>query len=181
MSSLRGQLLIASPALVDPNFDRTVVLIAEHSDEGALGLVLNRPSEAAISEVVPPLEAIVGGDEAIFFGGPVERSGVMLLAEFDEVSEAARVVFGDIGFLAADPEDDDPSASVRRVRAFAGHSGWGPGQLEAELERDDWIVEPAVAADVFSAEPESLWSEVLARKGGQFALLARMPLDPSMN
>src|SRR5947209_15399998 len=128
MESLRGQLLIASPALGDPNFHRAVVLIAEHTEEGALGFVLNRPSQAAVDDVVPVLDAVVDGDETIHLGGPVERSGVVLLAEFDNPEEAPRLVFEDIGFLAADA-DDDERAAVRRVRVFAGHSGWGPGQL----------------------------------------------------
>jgi putative transcriptional regulator len=181
VTSLRGQLLVASPALVDPNFHRTVVLVAEHTDEGALGFVLNRPSEASVDEVVPVLDSLVDGDEAIHFGGPVERSGVVLLAEFDDPAEAARLVFADVGFLAADPEDDGIEAPTRRVRVFAGHSGWGPGQLEAELERDDWIVAAPDPDDVFCDEPSELWSAVLARKGGQYSLLARMPPDPSVN
>jgi putative transcriptional regulator len=181
VNSLRGQLLVASPALVDPNFHRTVVLIAEHTDEGALGFVLNRPSEAAVTDVVPVLDPVVDGDETIHLGGPVERSGVVLLAEFDDPSDAARLVFADVGFLAAEVEGDDEPPATRRVRVFAGHSGWGPGQLEAEVDRDDWIVEPALPNDVFCEQPERLWSAVLARKGGQFALIARMPLDPSMN
>jgi len=180
MSSLRGQLLIASPALVDPNFHRTVVLVAEHNDEGALGLVLNRPSEAAVSDVAPALTAFVDGDETIHLGGPVERSGVMLLAEFDDPAQAARVVFDEVGFLAAGPDAGEAPAT-RRVRVFAGHSGWGAGQLEAELEREDWILESALRSDVFSDAPRSLWNSVLARKGGSFALVARMPPDPSMN
>jgi putative transcriptional regulator len=181
VTSLRGQLLVASPTLVDPNFHRTVVLIAEHTDEGALGFVLNRPSEASVDDVVPALDSFVDGAEAIHFGGPVERSGVVLLAEFDDPTDAARLVFGDVGFLAADPENDDVDAATRRVRVFAGHSGWGPGQLEAELERDDWIVAAAEPDDIFCEDPGELWSLVLARKGGQYSLLARMPPDPSMN
>jgi len=181
VTSLRGQLLVASPALVDPNFHRTVVLVAEHTDEGALGFVLNRPSEASVDEVVPVLDSLVDGDEAIHFGGPVERSGVVLLAEFDDPAEAARLVFADVGFLAADPEGDSIDPPTRRVRVFAGHSGWGPGQLEAELERGDWILEPARREDAFCEDPETLWSQVLARKGGQYRLVARMPVDPSLN
>src|SRR5947209_17706149 len=120
MESIRGQLLIASPALADPNFHRTVVLIAEHTEEGALGFVLNRPSQAAVTDVVPVLDPVVDGDDTIHFGGPVERSGVVLIAEFDDPSEAPRLVFADVGFLAADPEADEDRAAVRRVRVFAG-------------------------------------------------------------
>jgi putative transcriptional regulator len=182
MNSLRGQLLIASPALVDQNFARTVVLIAEHNDEGALGVVLNRPTPATIGDIVPSLETLVGADEHIHLGGPVAREGVLLLAEFEDPDASLRIIFENVGFLAADRDelDDDPPGTVR-ARAFAGHSGWGPEQLEAELERDDWVLERATVRDVFTEDPDALWSAVLERKGGQFALLARIPPDPSVN
>ncbi len=104
-----------------------------------------------------------------------------MLAEFEEPAHAAALVLGDIGFLAAGEETVAPPGGTRRARVFAGHAGWGPGQLELELERDDWIVEPAVTEDLFASEPTGLWGSVLERKGGRYALLARMPLDPSMN
>lgn len=181
MSSLRGQLLIASPALIDPNFARTVVLIAEHNEDGALGVVLNRRTPATISDAVPPLESVVGGEEHIHVGGPVSQEGVLLLAEFEDREESLRLVFGNVGFLAAEADDEALAPKVNRVRAFAGHSGWGPDQLEAELAREDWVIDEATTDDVFTKDPEALWSGVLERKGGQFALLARMPPDPSVN
>ncbi len=182
-SSLRGHLLVASPALLDPNFARTVVLIAEHGEDGALGVVLNRPSEAAVVATVPALaDLVVDDDEPIYFGGPVQPSGVLLLAEFEQLDDSARIIFEDIGFLVAGVEEDEQRPETRRVRVFAGHSGWGPGQLEAEIEREDWIIETAQREDVFGLDPgEELWGRVLERKGGQFSLLARMPADPSMN
>jgi putative transcriptional regulator len=90
-------------------------------------------------------------------------------------------VFDGIGFVGADSDTDELARTVLRARVFAGFAGWSPGQLETELERDDWILEPALPDDVFCAEPEHLWSEVLERKGGEYALVARMPLDPSLN
>jgi putative transcriptional regulator len=150
MESLRGQLLIASPKIVDPNFRRVVVYMAEHTDEGAMGLVLNRPAETTIAEAVPDLEWLAAD--------------------------------GGAGFVPAEIDDRDAfAAGVRRTRVFAGHSGWGPGQLEAELEEDSWIVEPAERGDVFTADPEALWSRVLRRKGREYVLLATMPMDPSLN
>jgi putative transcriptional regulator len=180
--STRGQLLIAGPGLLDPNFWRTVVLVVEHSQEGALGLVLNRPSETTVAEAVPQLEELVNPDEQLFIGGPVQPSAVIVLAEFEEPSDAALVAFDDIGVLGTSSvSEGEPVAGVRTGRAFVGHAGWGPGQLDAELERGDWILEPARREDAFSAAPRGLWSEVLTRKGGSYALVARMPPDPSVN
>jgi putative transcriptional regulator len=183
MESLRGQLLIASPKIVDPNFRRVVVYMAEHTDEGAMGLVLNRPAETTVAEAVPDLEWLSGdGDAGVWVGGPVSPASVIVLAEFEDPARAALVVEGDLGFVPAEIEDrDEFAAGVRRVRIFAGHSGWGPGQLEAELEEDSWILEPAERGDVFTADPEALWSKVLRRKGAEYVLLATMPMDPSLN
>jgi len=180
MDSLRGQLLIAGPGLFDPNFRRTVILIGEHNEEGALGVVLNRPAPVLAAEVVPPLAPLVSGDDPIFVGGPVQPEAAVVLAEFVDASVAGLSVMGAIGFLMGDVAAE-AVAGVRRARIFAGYAGWGPGQLEAELEAGGWIVEPALEEDVFTGEPEALWSSVLRRKGGNYALLATMPLDPSMN
>jgi len=180
MDSARGQLLIAGPGLVDPNFWRTVVLIVEHSDDGALGLVLNRPSETTVGEAVAELEQLLDSDDPLYVGGPVQPSALIVLAEFDQPGEAALIAFEDIGVLANGAQDD-PSLTVRRGRAFVGHAGWGPGQLDDEVERGDWILEPARREDAFTGQPLDLWSEVLTRKGGSYALVARMPPDPSVN
>jgi putative transcriptional regulator len=185
MESLRGQLLIASPKIVDPNFRRVVVYMAEHTDEGAMGLVINRPAETTVAEAVPDLEWLAGdgdADAGVWMGGPVSPSSVIVLAEFEDPASAALIVEGDLGFVPAEIEDRETFAGgVRRARIFAGHSGWGPGQLEAELEEDSWIVEPAQRTDVFTADPEALWSQVLRRKGREYVLLATMPIDPSLN
>jgi len=182
MESTRGQLLIAGPRLIDPNFWRTVVLIVEHSDDGALGLVLNRPSETSVGEAVPELEELVDSGDPLFIGGPVQPSTVITVAEFTDVSEAALVAFADIGVLGTSgPPIEEMADRIVTARAFVGHSGWGPGQLEAEIEHGDWILEPARRDDVFSAGPRELWSSVLTRKGGSYALVARMPLDPTLN
>lgn len=178
--SLRGSLLIASPALVDPNFARSVVLITEHGSEGAMGVVLNRPSEVAVGDVAPELGEIVAG-EPVFIGGPVQPQALVVLAEFHDASAAAWIVTEDVGFVGAETEYSDLSDVIRRGRVYAGYSGWGAGQLEGELAEDAWIIEPPQPAELFCEDPEELWHQVLARKGGQFALLARMPDDPSLN
>lgn len=181
MATLKGQLLIASATLLDPNFKQTVVLVAEHGDDGAMGLVLNRPSPAAVWDAVPHLESLVGDTEPVFVGGPVEPAAVVVLAEFDDAAEAASVVFADVGFVAGDADPELLVGATRRTRVFAGYAGWAAGQLEAELEESAWIVEPATVDDVFSAASDRLWSSVLRRKGGAYAVLALMPPDPTVN
>jgi putative transcriptional regulator len=180
MDSLRGKLLIAAPSLLDPNFARTVVLIAEHTDEGAMGLVLNRASETSVADAVPELEAIAGED-LVHVGGPVAPTSVVILGDYQDPEDAGLVVTGGVGLPAADSDLEELLVATRRVRIFAGHAGWGPGQLDAEMEREDWIVAQALPDEIFTEDPDGLWSAVLARKGGQFALVARMPLDPSLN
>ena len=171
---------MAGPNLVDPNFRRSVVLVGEHSDEGALGVVLNRTSGATVAEALPELTALVDGSQTLHVGGPVQPSAVVVVAEFVEPEEAETLILGDIGFL---PSEVDPDAlgALRRARVFAGYAGWGPGQLDDELEEGSWIVEAAIPDDVFTASPDELWSEVLRRKGGPFGVLSLMPPDPSSN
>jgi putative transcriptional regulator len=182
MESLRGKLLLAGPTLTDPNFRRTVVLLTEHGEDGAMGLVLNRPSSATIGEAVPSLDWLDAADAIVHVGGPVAPTGVIVLAEWRRPALAGVLVDGDLGFLAGDPEDAAAVLdAMGRVRVFAGHSGWAPGQLEGELEQDAWIVAERIPDDVFTDDPEALWAAVLKRKGRSFALLATMPLDPSLN
>jgi putative transcriptional regulator len=182
MDSLKGNLLIAGPRLIDPNFWRTVVLIVDHNDEGAFGMVLNRPSETSVGEAVPELETLVEPGEPLFIGGPVQPSSVITLARFGDVADAALPAFADIGVVGTGgPPLEELAGRVLEARAYVGHSGWGPGQLDSELDRGDWIVEPARPGDVFSPSASELWSAVLTRKGGSYALVARMPLDPSLN
>jgi putative transcriptional regulator len=174
MDSLAAQLLIASPALTD-YFERTVVLVLAHAEEGAMGVVLNRPSEVQVADAVPILADTAGDDEPVYLGGPVSPQSVVALAEFDDPGEAATPLFAAVGVL--DPERVD--ISIQRLRLFAGYAGWGPGQLEAELEAEAWFPIPAEPDDPF--REEDLWPVALQRKGGAYALLARMPADPSLN
>jgi putative transcriptional regulator len=178
--SLRGKLLIASPALIDPNFARSVVLMTEHNEEGAMGIVLNRPAEAPARDLLPALEEIAG-DDPLFIGGPVQPQAVVLLAEFSDPEAAAWLVVADVGLAAAETDVEELAPAVRRGRFYAGYSGWGPGQLEAEMEQESWIVEAPIPRELFPDDPESLWNDVLERKGGQYALISRMPADPSLN
>jgi len=180
MDSLQGQLLIASPALLDPNFRRAVVLVTEHTDEGAAGLVLNRPSPVPVAEAVPALEPLVDDGEQVWVGGPVQTDAVLVLGEFADPEDAAVPLFGALGFPSLEDPEEIVPVTIRR-RVFAGYAGWGAGQLEGELERDDWILEPADPDDAFTEAPDELWRDVLRRKGGVYELVARMPEDPSLN
>jgi len=180
VNSLQGQLLIASPALLDPNFRRTVVLVTEHNEEGAAGLVLNRPSPNAVAEIVPLLEPLVDDGDQVWVGGPVQPNAVLVLGEFLDADDAAVPLFGTLGFPSLDEPDEIVPVTTRR-RVFAGYAGWGQGQLEDELAREDWILEEALPDDAFTDAPDELWADVLRRKGGIYELVARMPEDPSVN
>ena len=180
-ASLKGQLLFSTPALFDPSFRRTVVLLGEHSDEGAMGLVLNRPSETTVGDAVPDLGEVAGFDTPVYIGGPVQPEAVLVLAEFDDASAAAALVVGDVGFARADGDLYILGAATRRARVFAGYSGWASGQLESELEESSWLVEPADGVDLFPEPGEDMFGSVLRRKGGSYRLLATMPEDPRQN
>jgi putative transcriptional regulator len=177
--SLQGQLLVSAPSLHDPNFRKTVVLVAHHDEDGAIGLVLSRPSDVAASDAVPSLDGLPGSRDPVFVGGPVQPEAFMVLAEFDDVDAAAAPIFDRIGFMPADAEPD--ALAISRMRLFAGYAGWGAGQLEAELEEPSWIVVTAEADDAFAADPDELWRTVLHRKGGPFELMVDMPFDPGLN
>ncbi len=180
MESLRGRLLISSGGLFDPNFRHTVVLVGEHNADGALGVVLNRAMNVTVQKAVPVLSALVPAGEPLFQGGPVQPASPVLLAEFAHPELADVLVFGSVGFLVGEVSPD-VQPSILRARVFAGYSGWGPGQLEAEIVGDSWILEPAREDDVFTDTPDLLWSRVLQRMGPEYRQLSRMPYDPSMN
>lgn len=174
-------MLVAEPTLPDPNFSRSVVLVAHHDSDGALGLVLNRPSETAVADAVPELAQLCGERALVHEGGPVAPRGVIVLAEFEQPEAAGLLVAGDLGLVGPDADLESLAGEVRRARVFAGHSGWAPGQLDQELEAEGWIVAPLARDDIFATVTADLWRTVLARKGGRYALAARMPTDPSLN
>jgi len=179
VTSLQGKLLVSSPALVDPNFRKTVVLIAHHDEDGAMGLVLSRPSEVPAVAAVPILEGMPGAGDPVYVGGPVQPEAFMVLAEFDDVEQAAAPILGRLGFMPADAEPEE--LAIVRLRLFAGYSGWAGGQLEAELAEDSWVVVDAEADDAFADDPDELWRAVLHRQGGKFSLMENMPYDPGLN
>ncbi|MGZ8782365.1 MAG: YqgE/AlgH family protein [Gaiellaceae bacterium] len=173
--SLRGQLLVAAPILSDPNFRRAVGRVAEHAEAGAMGLVLNRPTETSVGDALPALASIAGETSPLYSGGPVSSGSVLAVAELDDPDDASELLFGAVGFV------QELDVSVLRGRVFLGYAGWSAGQLEAELEEEAWLVLPAEPDDLFSEDPDGLWSAVRRRQGGPYALLALMPPDPSLN
>lgn len=172
--SARGKLLVATPVVGD-FFHRTVVLVIEHSDEGAVGLVLNRPSEVLVADAVPSLADSAGVEDVVHVGGPVATQSVLALGDFPDPNEASTQVTGSLGLV--DP--DDPEAEVRRLRVYAGHAGWAPGQLDGELEAGAWIVVDPDPDDPFC--DEDAWPRVLRRQGGAYKFLSTMPENPSLN
>jgi putative transcriptional regulator len=172
--SVRGHLLIAAPSLFD-YFRRTVVLVLEHTSDGAMGVVLGRSSETRVADAVPLLAGLPGADDLVYLGGPVSPQSVVALGDFGRPEEADTQLVGSLGTL--DPEA--PNESLRRVRVYAGYAGWSPGQLDGELEQGAWIVQDAYPEDPFHAG--DIWADALARKGGSYRLLATMPADPSLN
>ena len=178
----KGRLLVASPSLSDPNFRRAVVLLLEHSDEGALGLVLNRPTPLVAREALPgTLAESMPDDERVYQGGPVQPEAVIVLADFADTTLAASVAFDRVGIVDPDADASRLGEAVRAIRAYGGYAGWGEGQLEQEIAEEAWIDASPASEDVFGDDPDGLWSRVLERKGGAWRLIARMPENPSVN
>ena len=178
VESLQGRLLIANGSLFGEEFRQTVILMAEHNEEGALGFVLNRPSamEVELDSSVAQLPLI---ETRVYSGGPVQQEAVTVVAEFESPLPAAHIVFGSVGLPRF--ESDQAFEGIARAKVFAGYSGWGAGQLEGEIETGSWIVEPASVDVVFDMDPDNMWREVLRKKGGEYALLSTMPYDPLSN
>jgi putative transcriptional regulator len=178
-----GQLLIAEPMLGDPNFDRTVVLMIQHDDEGALGVVLNRPTELEVDAVLGEWTDLAADPRVIYAGGPVEPNGVLALGRRSPGADVPgwRRVLGDVGTVDLHREPEEMTPGLDGMRFFAGYSGWEAGQLEAELAEGAWLVVPAVADDVLAPAPDAMWRSVLRRQSGKVSMLADFPAHPSLN
>src|SRR5215472_17951907 len=187
--SLSGRLLAATPLLGDPNFRRTVVLVVEDDpDEGTLGVVLNRPTEVHLDQVLEAWTELVTGPPVVFRGGPVSPNSALALAlarTGDEPlgwrSLAGSPVMSRVGLVDLEAPPELLAGGITSLRVFAGYAGWGPGQLRAEIEEGAWYVLAGEPTDAFLAEPERLWPEVLRRQGGEFAIVATYPDDPMLN
>ncbi len=180
--SLRGRLLVAAPPLVDPNFDRTVVLVLEHGPDGALGIVLNRPTGTDLGEVLPEWRALASEPAVVFTGGPVAGDAVIALArgQLGRVESFVEVVAG-IGTIDLGLDPLDLGAPLASLRVFVGYAGWAPGQLEGELEQGAWFVVPFDHDDPFVADPETMWRAVLRRQHGRLSVFANYPDDLTAN
>jgi putative transcriptional regulator len=182
---LTGRLLVATPALGDPNFARAVVLVLDHDEDGTLGVVVNRPTTVDVAEVLPTWRPLTTAPGVLFHGGPVAADSALGLAAVpaDEDGEPLgwRRVSGGMGLVDLDAPPEVLAAELLHLRIFAGYAGWGAGQLAGELAEGAWYVVPAESRDAFTDQPGLLWREVLRRQGGELAMVSTYPEDPSLN
>jgi putative transcriptional regulator len=181
---LIGRLLVATPLLGDPNFRRTVVLLLDHNDEGALGIVVNRPLEVDVSTVLPSWQPYVTAPGRLFQGGPVALDsalGVVAVPGDDDEPVGVKRIIGAIGLVDLDTPPEVVSGGVAGLRIYAGYAGWGTGQLEAEIAEGAWYVVDAEARDPFTDTPDRMWSAVLRRQRGDIAFVSTFPDDPAHN
>jgi putative transcriptional regulator len=185
MSEARaGMLLVASPALLDPNFADSVVLLLDVDDQGALGVVLNRPSGVRVQDVLEGWGEIVSEPDVLFQGGPVSPQGALAVGAVrseTDVPVGFRTVDGRLGLLDLDTPPELVDGSLEHLRVFAGYAGWGADQLAGEIEEGSWYVVPAEPADAFRADPGGLWRDVLRRQPGELAWHSTRPFDPELN
>jgi putative transcriptional regulator len=186
---LAGRLLVATPMLGDPNFKRTVVLIVEHeSEQGTLGVVLNRPTKIPVGQVLEPWDDLATSPSVVFTGGPVAPNSALALALVPGTDEPVgwhpldgAPAMTRLGLVDLDAPPGLLAPAVASLRVYAGYAGWSAGQLVAEIEEGAWYVVQADPADAFSAEPDRLWPAVLRRQGGELAYVATYPDDPGLN
>jgi putative transcriptional regulator len=178
----KGRLLISEPFLPDPNFERTVVLLCEHNEEGSFGFVLNKPSILKVNEV---MEDIAVFENIVYVGGPVQQDTLHFIHRNAEVNNAVEIA-GHV-FWGGDFENlillcDTKQISANNIRFFLGYSGWGPGQLDTELEQDSWIVCDFVTDQLlFDTDPQIMWRKALENMGGRFSMYSNYPTDPRLN
>jgi putative transcriptional regulator len=186
---LAGRLLVATPMLGDPNFRRTVVLVVEHeAEQGTLGVVLNRPTNVRVGQVLEPWTDLATSPSVVFSGGPVAPNSALALALVPGTDEPVgwhpldgTPTMARLGLVDLDAPPGLIAPAVASLRVYAGYAGWSAGQLQAEIEEGAWYVLPAEPDDAFSAEPDRLWAAVLRRQGGELAYVATYPDDPGLN
>ena len=181
----KGRLLLATPPLTDPSFDRTVVYVLEHHEDGAIGLILNRPTDEALAEPLDRWIDLQSAPSSVFTGGPVDTNAMIAMATTKELlSDATELLTPISGLVASTDLSADPAivaAHVDNVRVFRGYAGWGAGQLDVEIEEGAWLLIDAEIGDVFSDRPETLWHDVLRRQPGRLSWLSLAPDDLSLN
>jgi putative transcriptional regulator len=183
-----GDLLVAAPVLLDPNFERSVVLLLDSDDDGALGVVLNRPSAVAVDEILPDWASRVAAPAVVFRGGPVSTDsalavGASAVLDTGEHTEPVgfRRLYEEVGIVDLDTPTAILGPALTHLRIFAGYAGWGADQLDEEIRSGAWYVVPSVRGDVFGDDPLGLWTRVLRRQPGELAWVATRPGDPTMN
>ncbi|MGE3076706.1 MAG: YqgE/AlgH family protein [Dehalococcoidia bacterium] len=181
---LAGKLLLASLRITEPTFFRTVVLMCAHDENGALGVVINRPLKSeAVASHLPQFEDLARNPGCIFHGGPVESTAALALGRWKPVLDipTPKLVVGRTGLLDLSTPASELAPNLEEVRLFAGYAGWSGGQLEGELQEESWFVVDALEEDIFSNEPEQLWRNILRRQEGKLAMFAWAPKDPAVN
>jgi putative transcriptional regulator len=178
----KGRLLISEPFLPDPNFERTVVLLCEHNEDGSFGFVLNKPAEVSVSEVMDELQHF---DHPIFVGGPVQQDTLHFIHRDPRITDGATVtdgIFWGGSFEQVLSMADVYQLEASKIKFFLGYSGWGPGQLERELSEDSWIVCDFVSPELlFETDPAQMWKKALDDMGGRFSVYSNYPVDPRLN
>ena len=180
----KGIFLVAAPSLRDPNFRQTVILLCEHGPEGALGIVVNRPTEISITEVLPQVPILEGQAHVVYAGGPVQRNHLLILYRTTESPEDTHHVFDGVyigGNTNALEQILKGSTPSDQFRAFIGYSGWAPGQLENEMKTGSWITVPADTGSMFEREQTSLWANILRSLDPCYDMYTHMPVDPNLN
>jgi putative transcriptional regulator len=172
---------VATPLLTDPHFSRTVIYLLEHDGGGTVGVVVNRPSHTPVGQVLPDWHDIVSGPSVVFGGGPVQPDGALCLGLLDSDGPWAKRVVDGVGTVDLDGDVLEIAGVANRLRVFAGHSGWSPGQLEAEIAEGAWWVVHGSPDDLFSAAPRAMWSRVLRRQPPPLNLVSTYPSDPLLN
>ena len=184
MDPVAGGLLVATPLLGDPHFSRTVVYVLEHDGGGTVGVVLNRPSHTPVGQVLPDWHEAVSGPAVVFGGGPVQPDGALclgLLGNAGAGTPGMREVVDGVSTVDLDGDVAVIAPIARRLRVFAGHAGWAPDQLQAEIDADAWWVVPGSPDDLFSDSPRDMWRAVLRRQPPPLSLMSTYPADPSLN
>lgn len=181
-----GCLLVATPATVDPNFSRTVVLVLEHAPGGSLGVVLNRPTDIPVDNSLPRWSDVMSAPALLFHGGPVEPQSAICIGRHRRGADPERVegwhhIAAGVGTVDLEGDPDAARAHMDALRLFAGYAGWAPGQLDGEIEAGGWFVLRATDDDAFTNDPQDLWREVLSRQPGSLAWVANFPADPALN
>jgi putative transcriptional regulator len=176
-----GRLLTATPLLGDPHFVRTVVYVLEHDGGGTIGVIMNRPSHTPVGQVLPDWHDAVSGPAVVFGGGPVQPDGALCLGQLPPGSEGIREVVDGVSTVDLDGDVTVIAPNARRLRVFAGHAGWAPGQLNDEIGEGAWWVLRGSPDDLFSENPQWMWRRVLRRQPYPLNLISTFPVDPTLN